>query len=212
MSSRPTTQPHFSTQLSLIVAFLLAAGVLIGCGSPDGNGAEDAQPGASPTTTAEGGGAQDGSEEDDGSDETETPGSDEPSTSNEVRLGPELGPSDMDFGVLLKVGLTSSKVLTVRNVRDTVQVFSAIEVSGTDASNFNTGGDCRVGIELAPNATCALTVTFAPETEGSSEAFLSVSAAPDSSGFSSGFSFRLVGRVGPPDAPTVTELEDVVTE
>jgi hypothetical protein len=215
MSSRPTTQPRFATQLALIVGCLLAAGVLIGCGSPGGNGAEDAQPGAPPTTTADGGRAQDGPDEDDGSGETETPGDDgdgdEPSTSNQVILGPPLGPpTPMDFGVLRKVGFTRSRELTIRNDRDMTRVLSTIKVGGTDASHFELGGGCREQMKLAPNATCVLTVTFAPKGEGSRQAFFSVSAIPNGT-----FSFLLVGRVGPPllpDTPTLTGPEDVVTE
>jgi hypothetical protein len=108
-------------------------------------------------------------------------------TSNEVSVGPKFAPGrPIDFGAAV-VERSRSKELVVRNDKDGGQParvlvnIKIVKIGGDKATDFAIiGGDCKVGLTLAPNATCTLEVRFTPAETGTRRAALTISVDPGS--------------------------------
>ena len=83
-----------------------------------------------------------------------------------------FSPASLNFGTV-SVGQSSTQTVTLTNV-NTVSSFSITSMSftGNNSADFSQTNTC--GRSLAAGASCAITITFAPQTTGSRSASLSV--------------------------------------
>ncbi len=91
-----------------------------------------------------------------------------------VRLAVE--PARLDFG-RVRAGAGAERELTVSNPVRVPLTLRRIAVEGADAGDFQPAGACREGTELAPGASCLLTVRFVPTARGERFARLVVEPA-----------------------------------
>lgn len=89
-----------------------------------------------------------------------------------------ITPASHAFPATAVGSVSAAQQFTVKNVGSVPAVMSAGSgvVPGTDSSHFGQNNQC-IGT-LAPNATCIITITFAPSTPGAKSATLQVSGAP----------------------------------
>lgn len=82
-----------------------------------------------------------------------------------------ITPEDISFGSV-QAGLSAQQSVTITNTGNTGLGLTNIFVDGTDADVFTVTNQC--GSSLAPEASCAVDVTFAPSTEGTRNATLTI--------------------------------------
>ena len=82
-----------------------------------------------------------------------------------------ITPEDISFGSV-QAGLSAQQSVTITNTGNTGLGLSNIFIDGTDADVFTVTNQC--GSSLAPEASCAVDVTFAPSTEGTRNATLTI--------------------------------------
>ena len=82
-----------------------------------------------------------------------------------------ITPEDISFGSV-QAGLSAQQSVTITNTGNTGLGLNNIFVDGTDADVFTVTNQC--GSSLAPEASCAVDVTFAPSTEGTRNATLTI--------------------------------------
>lgn len=82
-----------------------------------------------------------------------------------------ITPEDISFGSV-QAGLSAQQSVTITNTGNTGLGLTNIFVDGTDADVFTVANQC--GSSLAPEASCAVDVTFAPSTEGTRNATLTI--------------------------------------
>ena len=82
-----------------------------------------------------------------------------------------ITPEDISFGSV-QAGLSAQQSVTITNTGNTGLGLSNIFIDGTDADVFTVTNQC--GSSLAPEASCAVDVTFAPTTEGTRNATLTI--------------------------------------
>ena len=208
-----------STWFGVLAAALLAGGC--GGAGEDGQGgsssssdsAGSASSGTGRGSTSGGGGGGGGSTNGGGSSTTGggNGGSGGNTASNEVGFGPAFRPgAPIGFGPVA-VGSSRTITLTLRNFGgDMPRTINGLAVSGDHASDFPLqAGTCQTGTRLAPGATCAATVTFAPATQGARRAIFTIDAAP-----CCGRSIQLEGgtRRVPGTAGPATSTPDATTE
>jgi trimeric autotransporter adhesin len=85
------------------------------------------------------------------------------------------GVTALSFGSV-GLGTSAQQSLTVRNIGAAPLNFSAFNLSGSAAAEFTRSGTCAVGTALAVNASCSLTLSFAPTAVGNRTAVLSISS------------------------------------
>ncbi len=83
----------------------------------------------------------------------------------------ELTPTSQSFGSV-KVGATSAKTVTLKNVGTTAITITSITLSGLDPGDFAQTNTCLSS--LAASASCTISVTFKPTTTGARSAILKV--------------------------------------
>ena len=206
-------------RLTVAAVAVVATLALVGCGTEErtaANGTTNAEPTSTegrPSTTDDG---QNRTGPEDGEDTTEPeqPGGDEgdddvqPSTTNEVRLGPLFRRVELNFGVVAVGSSSSPKALVIRNLM-VPRTLTELAVVGKQSGDFSiTRGDCAEGIQLAPDATCDIVLTFTPSAEGSRTAELRISADPRA-----GVTVPLEGGTvsGPERSETIPDDPAVVT-
>ena len=85
--------------------------------------------------------------------------------------------ASVDFGHQPAGQTSGNRTVTVTNVAPTATTVSAITVSGANSGDFRiTGGTCA-GATVAVDATCTVTVAFAPALAGTKNATLSITPA-----------------------------------
>jgi subtilisin-like proprotein convertase family protein len=67
---------------------------------------------------------------------------------------------------------SASQTLTVTNTGSATLAITSATLAGNDAAHFSKGSDACTGANLAPNATCSVSVSFAPTTTGAKTAML----------------------------------------
>ena len=82
-----------------------------------------------------------------------------------------ITPENISFGSV-QAGLSAQQSVTITNTGNTGLGLNNIFVDGTDADVFTVTNQC--GSSLAPEASCAVDVTFAPSTEGTRNATLTI--------------------------------------
>ena len=82
-----------------------------------------------------------------------------------------ITPENISFGSV-QAGLSAQQSVTITNTGNTGLGLSNIFIDGTDADVFTVTNQC--GSSLAPEASCAVDVTFAPSTEGTRNATLTI--------------------------------------
>lgn len=82
-----------------------------------------------------------------------------------------ITPEDISFGSV-QAGLSAQQSVTITNTGNTGLGLTNIFVDGTDSDVFTVTNQC--GSSLAPEASCAVDVTFAPSTEGTRNATLTI--------------------------------------
>ena len=82
-----------------------------------------------------------------------------------------ITPENISFGSV-QAGLSAQQSVTITNTGNTGLGLTNIFVDGTDADVFTVTNQC--GSSLAPEASCAVDVTFAPSTEGTRNATLTI--------------------------------------
>jgi hypothetical protein len=85
-------------------------------------------------------------------------------------------PERLDFG-RVRTGEGAERSVTVSNPGRVALTLRRVAVEGADAGDFRAGDGCAEGGELAPGATCALAVRFAPAAPGERVARLIVEPA-----------------------------------
>ncbi|AMQ90270.1 choice-of-anchor D domain-containing protein [Marinobacter sp. LQ44] len=92
--------------------------------------------------------------------------------SGEVSEAPRIGVNreDLAFGNV-QAGLTAEQTVTVSNTGNAALGINNVTISGTDADAFLQTNNCA---SLAPSASCDVNVTFAPSTEGTRNATLTI--------------------------------------
>jgi len=86
--------------------------------------------------------------------------------------GINLSPSTLSFGNQLVSTTTSAQTVTITNTGSASLSVSGVSVPGTDSVQFTRINTCSAA--LAPNATCAISVTFTPASTGAKSASLSI--------------------------------------
>jgi hypothetical protein len=80
-----------------------------------------------------------------------------------------VNPITFDF---VAVGATTTKSTTITNRGTSALTLSQVLLGGRDRASFRVASDSCTGAALAPGATCAVGVTFAPATAGTLVAWL----------------------------------------
>jgi hypothetical protein len=83
-----------------------------------------------------------------------------------------VAPSSASFTSTRVGGTSSSQTITVTNTGDRPLTISDASPAGADANQFEETSDNCTGVSLAPNATCTVTVRFAPTRAGTHDAAL----------------------------------------
>ncbi len=84
--------------------------------------------------------------------------------------------SALDFGALLTGTASAAQTVTVSNGGQAPLTFSAISVSGAQATFFTTGGTCSAQAAVAPGANCTVTVRAQPSGAGGFAATLNLAS------------------------------------
>ena len=92
-----------------------------------------------------------------------------------------ISPSTNDFGSIVTGASSSATAFTVTNSGGGATGTLSAALSGTDKGSFTIGSDTCTGSTLAAGASCSVGVTFAPITEGTKAASLSVTGTPGGS-------------------------------
>ncbi|MFN8218285.1 MAG: choice-of-anchor D domain-containing protein [Solirubrobacterales bacterium] len=116
-----------------------------------------------------------------------------------VAASASMLPAAFDFGAVAGGARSASHEFVVRNDGPTPLAFDRVSVVGTDVDQFPLSGDECSGAELAPGASCAVRVRFAPEGTGARQATLRVSGA------SATLSATLAGSAGGAEAEPESE-------
>jgi len=85
-----------------------------------------------------------------------------------------LFPASIAFGSITVGQSSGSKVATLTNTGDQALSVNAIGVAGANASDFVATPNCSVPTVLSPNATCSVSLVFAPTVAGTRQASLTV--------------------------------------
>ncbi|MBL8525705.1 MAG: choice-of-anchor D domain-containing protein, partial [Betaproteobacteria bacterium] len=109
-------------------------------------------------------------------------------------------PSSVNFGNQAINTTSSGLALSILNDGNAVLAISSVVISGANASEFRTAGDCS---SVAPLATCTLTLTFAPGAVGARTALLTITSNAHGSS-SSVSTVALTGTGILPAAPIVS--------
>jgi hypothetical protein len=103
-----------------------------------------------------------------------------PATTNEIELGPAFqGGKTFDFGSV-SVGATSQQVVITLKAHGAVGVaepttVSEITITGDDPADFRIDEtDCLPDVELAPQDTCHVSLSFSPMSAGVRAAVLQI--------------------------------------
>lgn len=107
-----------------------------------------------------------------------------------------LSAGAIDFGALAAGSRSEARTLLVSNDGDTAADVERVVLAGTDPDQFLLAGEECGGETLAPGASCAVRVRFAPDSAGAKRAKLRVSG-----GFGT-LSAALSGTAGPAAATT----------
>lgn len=99
-----------------------------------------------------------------------------------------------------ELALSNQRSVTLRNNGTAALAFTSFTFSGAHPGDFTRSGDCSTASALAINATCTLTVTFAPSALGPRSATLTVAH----NGSNPSAAFSLSGNGVPVAAPIVT--------
>lgn len=81
-------------------------------------------------------------------------------------------PAQMDFGTL-QMGASVQKVVTISNTGLASLTINSVSISGANSSDYVQTNNCTT---VAPNASCAATVTFTAAAAGTSSALLTVAS------------------------------------
>src|SRR3954466_1170223 len=104
-------------------------------------------------------------------------------------------PTDHDFGLIFAGGAPSSAVpFVVTNGGGAASGALTVALAGRDAADFVVTSDTCTGSPLAPQATCTVSIRFAPATSGSKLATLTID------GSSGGRSITTLSGTGQPPA------------
>jgi hypothetical protein len=89
----------------------------------------------------------------------------------------EVTPDPADFGVV-PLGYAATRTLTVKNIGDGALQLGTIGIAGADAAQFAIDGNVSAcaGALLAPSATCAFSVDYAPDAVGNHAAQVSIAS------------------------------------
>ena len=98
-----------------------------------------------------------------------------------------------------ELALASPRSVTLRNNGTAALAFTSFTFTGSHPGDFTRSGDCSTASALAINATCTLTVTFAPSALGPRSAMLTVAH----NGSNASAAFGLSGNGVPIAAPVV---------
>ncbi len=82
-------------------------------------------------------------------------------------------PTSLDFGSV-RVGNSSSIILTIRNWGSTIVSILELIISGPSATDFNIWSEDCTGPALRPNEDCTVQIVFSPHTLGFKSATLSI--------------------------------------
>src|SRR5262249_19514167 len=86
----------------------------------------------------------------------------------------QLSPTSLDFGNQ-QVGTKSApQTITLTNKGTTSLTLTNINITGTNASDFNRTTTCSLSTPLAAGASCTITVSFKPSATGSRSAAINV--------------------------------------
>src|SRR5258708_6335922 len=85
-----------------------------------------------------------------------------------------LFPASVAFGSITVGESSRSKVATLTNTGDQALSVNAIGVAGANASDFVATPNCSVPTVISPNATCSVSLVFAPTAAGTRQATLTV--------------------------------------
>jgi len=105
----------------------------------------------------------------------------DPTTAGWFNLGPNVGlsPSSLSFGNQPLGTMSAPQIVTVINTGSANLTITGVSFSGSDAADFSQTNTC--GTSVAPQASCAISVTFTPSRIGAESATLSLSDnAPNS--------------------------------
>src|SRR5690554_161344 len=82
-----------------------------------------------------------------------------------------VGAEELAFGSV-QAGLSAQQSVTITNTGTAALGLNNITISGADADVFTQTSDCAAGLE--PEASCSVDVTFAPSTDGTRSATLTI--------------------------------------
>ena len=82
-----------------------------------------------------------------------------------------VGAEELAFGAV-QAGLSAQQSVSITNTGSAALGLNNIAISGNDADVFTVNNQC--GSSLAPDASCAVDVTFAPSTDGTRSATLTI--------------------------------------
>ena len=83
-----------------------------------------------------------------------------------------VSPSSKDYGTQTVATSSSSQTFTVTNTGTANLTITTAALAGSNPGEFTKTTDTCTGATVAPNATCTVTVTFAPTTAGAKTATL----------------------------------------
>lgn len=107
--------------------------------------------------------------------DTENPVVDVPLTGTSVLAPiPEIvvTPEDVSFGTVM-LGETASAEVTISNEGNETLMINAVEIAGSDSSDFMQTNDCTT---VAPEESCAVQVSFTPSATGGRSASLNIAS------------------------------------
>jgi len=95
-------------------------------------------------------------------------------------VAPVISPSNnaFQFGSITVGTTATSQALVITNVGNSALIFSAIGISGGNASDFTQTNNCPIGgVGLAANVTCTVNMTFKPTAMGNRSTVLAISSS-----------------------------------
>jgi hypothetical protein len=84
-------------------------------------------------------------------------------------------PSSLNFGSVTTGQTSNSQIVTLTNTGDQGLALNSVTLGGASPGDFTATPNCVPPTVLAPNATCAISVTFAPKATGLRQASLMAS-------------------------------------
>ncbi|WP_234030504.1 choice-of-anchor D domain-containing protein [Undibacterium sp. 14-3-2] len=87
-----------------------------------------------------------------------------------------ISANSLNFGSLLTGSTSPAQTITVNNAGQATLNFSAITLSGTNATTFRLGGTCATSTPVAAGGSCTVTVTANPAVAGAFSANLNLAS------------------------------------